>query len=74
MLESLSVSVRSQWARQGGMVTRTRQVILVIVLLFIAYAIYRYPTRSADAVQALWNFLVSAFNAVFTFFNRLITG
>jgi hypothetical protein len=54
--------------------TRTRQVILVIVLLFIAYAIYRYPSRSADAVQAIWNFIVSAFNAVFTFFNDLISG
>jgi len=56
------------------MMTRTRQVILVIVLIFIAYAIYTSPARSADAVQAIWNVIVNAMNAIFTFFDNLING
>jgi hypothetical protein len=56
------------------MVTRGRQVILVIVLLFIAYAIYTSPARSADAVHAIWNVVVNAVNAIFKFFDSLIKG
>lgn len=54
--------------------TRTRQVILVIVLVFIAYAIYTNPARSADAVHAIWDVIVNAVNAVFKFFDDLIKG
>src|SRR5215213_3210476 len=39
----------------GGPVTRTRQVILIVLLLFAAYAIYTSPAASADAVRAVWN-------------------
>jgi hypothetical protein len=53
-------------------VTRTRQVILIIVLLFVAYAVYNSPAKSADAVHALWNVLVNAVNALFRFFDELI--
>jgi hypothetical protein len=56
------------------MMTRTRQVILVIVLIFIAYAIYTSPARSADAVHAIWNVIVNAVNAIFKFFDNLIKG
>jgi hypothetical protein len=54
-------------------VTRTRQVILIIVLLFVAYAVYTSPAKSADAVHAAWNVVVNAVNAIFAFFNALIT-
>ena len=54
--------------------TRTRQVLFVILVLFIVYAIYTNPAKSADAVRAIWNFLVSAFNAVLSFFSHLING
>jgi hypothetical protein len=54
--------------------TRTRQVILVIVLIFVAYAIYTSPSRSADAVHAIWNVIVNAMNAIFKFFDDLIQG
>jgi len=57
----------------GGPVTRTRQIILIIVLLFVAYAVYTSPAKSADAVHAIWNVLVNAVNALFRFFNALIT-
>ena len=56
------------------MVTRTRQVILVIVLIFIAYAIYTSPSRSADAVHAIWSVIMNAVNAIFKFFDDLIKG
>jgi ABC-type uncharacterized transport system permease subunit len=74
MLVWLSVNGRSRAARRGGMVTKARQVILVIVLIFIAYAIYTSPARSADAVHAIWNVIVNAMNAIFKFFDNLIKG
>jgi len=54
-------------------VTRTRQIILILVLLFVAYAVYTSPSKSADAVHVIWNVLVNAVNALFRFFNALIT-
>jgi hypothetical protein len=56
------------------MVTRTRQVIFVIIVAFIIYAIYTSPARSAEAVHAIWNVLVSAFRSIFSFFSHLING
>lgn len=53
--------------------TRTRQVILVIALVFIAYAIYTSPARSADAVHTIWNILANAVTAIFAFFDKLIS-
>jgi len=54
-------------------VTRTRQIILILLLLFAAYAVYTSPGKSADAVHAAWNVLVNAVNAIFRFFDALIT-
>lgn len=54
--------------------TRTRQVILIIVILFIAYAIYTNPARSAEVARAIWDVIVSAFNAILSFFSHLING
>jgi hypothetical protein len=54
-------------------VTRTRQIILFIVLLFAIYAIYTSPGKSADAVHAAWNVLTTAVAHVFDFFNALLT-
>jgi hypothetical protein len=54
-------------------VTRTRQIILFIVLLFVIYAIYTSPSKSADAVHAAWNVLTTAVSHVFTFFNALLS-
>ncbi len=52
--------------------TRTRQILLVVVLLFVAYAVYTSPGKSADAVHAVWNVLTNAVNAIFRFFDALI--
>jgi hypothetical protein len=70
----LTVSERSQrgTTAEEAPVTRTRQVLLAIVVLFILYAIYTNPAKSADAVAAIWAVIVSAFNAIFSFFNHLI--
>ena len=52
--------------------TRTRQIILILVLIFVAYAVYTSPNRSADAVHAAWNVLTNAVQAIFRFFNALL--
>jgi hypothetical protein len=62
------------FGRRGGTVTRTRQVILAIVVIFILYAIYTNPAASANAARAIWNVIVSAFQSIFSFFNHLING
>lgn len=70
----LTVSARSQrgTTAEEALVTRPRQVILWIVVIFIIYAIYNNPAKSADAVHAIWNVLVSAVDAIFRFFDDLI--
>ncbi len=52
--------------------TRTRQILLVILLLFVAYAVYTSPGKSADAVHAVWNVVTNAVEAIFRFFDALI--
>lgn len=52
--------------------TRTRQIILVLVLIFVAYAIYNSPNQSADAVHSAWDVLTTAVRAVFKFFDALL--
>ncbi len=52
--------------------TRPRQIILFLVVIFVIYAIYTSPGKSADAVQAAWNVLTNAVNAVFRFFDALL--
>jgi hypothetical protein len=58
----------------GGTMTRTRQVIGIIILIFILYAIYTNPAASANAARAIWNVIVSAINSIFSFFRHLING
>jgi hypothetical protein len=54
-------------------VTRTRQIVLFLVLIFVIYAIYTSPGRSADAVQAAWGVIVNAVSAIFRFFDALLS-
>ena len=53
--------------------TRTRQIILFLVVIFVIYAIYNSPTKSANAVQAAWGVLVAGVEAIFRFFDALLT-
>ena len=52
--------------------TRTRQIVMILVLIFVAYAIYTSPGKSADAVHAAWNVLTNAISAIFRFFDALL--
>ena len=52
--------------------TRTRQIVLFLVLIFVIYAIYNSPSKSADAVAAAWNVLTTAVRAIFRFFDALL--
>ena len=52
--------------------TRTRQIILVIVLIFVAYAVYTSPNQSADVVRPAWDVLLTAVKAIFRFFDALL--
>ncbi len=52
--------------------TRTRQIVLFLVLIFVIYAIYTSPGKSADAVHAAWDVLTKAVSAIFRFFDALI--
>ena len=52
--------------------TRTRQIVLFLVLIFVIYAIYTSPGTSADAVRAVWNVLTNAVSAIFRFFDALL--
>ena len=52
--------------------TRTRQIILFLVLIFVIYAIYTSPGKSADAVQAAWNVVTTAVRAIFRYFDALL--
>ena len=53
--------------------TRTRQIILILVLIFVVYAVYTSPARSADTVHAAWNVVTNAVSAIFRFFDALLT-
>ncbi|MGZ4626491.1 MAG: hypothetical protein ACXV3S_09440 [Kineosporiaceae bacterium] len=54
--------------------TRTRQVILIIIVAFLIYAVYTNPSGVANVVTEIWNVIVSFFRSVVIFFNDLITG
>lgn len=52
--------------------TRVRQVILWMVLGFVAFVILTRPSVAADAAHAIWQGVVNAANALTTFLDDLI--
>ncbi|HVN11135.1 MAG TPA: hypothetical protein VMT69_03495 [Kineosporiaceae bacterium] len=54
--------------------TRTRQVIGIIIVAFLIYAVYTNPAGVANVVLEIWNIIVSFFQSVVAFFNHLIAG
>jgi hypothetical protein len=52
--------------------TRTRRIILLIVLAFVIYAVVTSPNQAADFVQTVFNWLADAVRSVFAFFNALL--
>jgi len=51
--------------------TRTRRIILLIVLAFVIYAVVTSPAQAADFVKTVFEWLASAVRSVFDFFNAL---
>jgi hypothetical protein len=52
--------------------TRTRRIILFIVLAFVLYAVVTSPEQAAGYVQDAFYFLADAVRSVFTFFGTLL--
>jgi di/tricarboxylate transporter len=52
--------------------TRTRRIILLIVLAFVIYAVVTSPNQAAGFVQMVFMWLANAVQSVFQFFNALL--
>jgi di/tricarboxylate transporter len=52
--------------------TRTRRIILLIVLAFVIYAVVTDPTQAAGVVQTAFGWIANAIQSVFRFFNALL--
>lgn len=52
--------------------TRTRRIILLIVLAFVIYAVVTSPNQAAGYVQTVFLWLANAIRSVFQFFNALL--
>ena len=55
-------------------VSRTRQIIVVIVLAFVVYAVVNSPQQSANVVNDAWGSIKHGLHSVGTFFNTLINS
>ena len=54
------------------MTTRTKRIVLFIVLAFVLYAVVTSPALAAGYVQDAFFFLADAVRSVFTFFGELL--
>ena len=52
--------------------TRTRRIVLAIVLVFVIYAVVVSPTKSADLVRSIVDLITNAIQALFRFFDALL--
>ncbi|MCU1535939.1 MAG: hypothetical protein JWP82_290 [Humibacillus sp.] len=52
--------------------SKTKKVILFIVLAFFIYAVFTSPTKAADIVSNLGGIIVDGGNAILKFFNSLL--
>jgi hypothetical protein len=52
--------------------TRTRRIILLILLAFVLYAVVTSPNQAAGFVQTVFEWLASAIRSIFAFFNALL--
>lgn len=52
--------------------TRTRRIILFIVIAFVLYAVVTTPAQAAGYVQDAFYFLADAVRGVFDFFGALL--
>ena len=54
--------------------TRTRNIILLVLVIFAVYWILTEPSDAADATNALWDLLVGGLQNIGTFFDELISN
>ena len=50
---------------------KIKTALIWIIAIFLVYAIVTSPDRAADAVQAVWDIIVSAFTSFAQFFENL---
>jgi hypothetical protein len=50
-----------------------KKILLFILVAFLIYAVFKYPSLAADFVQNIWDFFVQLFESLFSFFNSLLT-
>jgi hypothetical protein len=54
--------------------TRTRRIILGIVLIFIIYAVATSPDQSADTARTMTDAVSDGVRSIFRFFDALLDG
>jgi hypothetical protein len=54
--------------------TRTRRIILGLVLIFIIYAVVASPDQSADTARDMTDAVSDGVRAIFRFFDALLEG
>ena len=54
--------------------SKTKKVILFLVLAFFIYAIFTSPDQAAGIITSIWNILVQGFYALLEFFDSLLGG
>ena len=52
--------------------TRTRRIILFIILAFVLYSVVTSPAQSATYVQTAFLWLAGAVRSIFAFFSALL--
>ena len=50
-----------------------KKILQWTLVAFVIYAVFRYPSLAADAVNNVWSFCVQLFKSLGNFFNSLLT-
>ncbi len=58
---------------QGEIMKLVKKLLLWLIVAFLIYAVFRYPSLAADAVRSLWDTIVTLFKSLASFFNKLLT-
>jgi len=51
---------------------QVKKLLFWLLVAFVIYAVFRYPSLAADAVRTVWDFLVQLFRSIASFFNSLL--
>jgi hypothetical protein len=55
-------------------VPKVRRALLVLLVIFVIYAVVKDPTQSASVTSNLWDALKNGIESVFTFFDALLSS